>query len=34
MDLIKKLNRIQTELNATKDAFNSLGKCNYRTKDE
>ena len=30
MNLIKKLNRIKTELNAPKDAFNSFGKYNYR----
>lgn len=30
MSLIKKLNRIQAELNAPKDAFNSFGKYNYR----
>ena len=30
MNLIKKLNRIQTELNAPKDAFNSFGKYTFR----
>ena len=30
MNLIEKLNSIQTELNAPKDAFNSFGKYNYR----
>ena len=33
MNLTKKLNRIQTELNAPKDAFNSFGKYNYRTAE-
>ena len=33
MNLIEKLNRIQTELNAPKDAFNSFRKYNYRSAE-
>ena len=33
MNLIKKLNRIQTGLNAPKDAFNSFGKYNYHSAE-
>ena len=33
MNMIEKLNRIQTELNAPKDAFNSFGKYNFRTAE-
>ena len=33
MNLIEKLNRIQTGLNAPKDAFNSFGKYNYHSAE-